>query len=34
MNNMFEITYPVMVDKPFENITYSAVDTYKTGQIF
>ena len=31
---MFEITYPVMVDKPFENITYSAVDTYKTGQIF
>ena len=31
---MFEITYPVMVDKPFENITYSAVDTYKTGQVF
>lgn len=31
---MFEITYPVMVEKPFENITHSAVDSYKSGQVF
>ena len=31
---MFEITYPVMVEKPFENITHSAVDSYKSGQAF
>src|SRR5574344_449785 len=34
MNNMFEITYPVLVSKPFENITYSAIDDYKAGEIF
>jgi len=31
---MFEITYPVVVEKPFENITHSAVDSYKSGQVF
>ena len=31
---MFEITYPVMVEKPFENITHSAVDSYKSGRVF
>ena len=31
---MFEITYPVVVNKPFENITHSAVDSYKSGQVF
>lgn len=31
---MFEVTYPVIVKKPFENITFSAIDNYKTGDIF
>lgn len=31
---MFDITYPVLVSKPFENITYSVIDNYKAGDIF
>ena len=31
---MFDITYPVLVSKPFENITYSAIDNYKAGEVF
>ena len=31
---MEDITFPMLVKKPFENITYSIIDNYSVGDIF